>query len=360
MYKSIESNCTQCGEKFVLSQHQIFNLRHKGRVFCSKKCITLSRGFVIGGDRKTSGACKTCGKEFESAHGNKYFCSLDCYLKDPKSKERLKSMAKKGNMARCKKLGIIDAGYTKINCAFCGIKKKVKKSQVGKRNFCNSLCYRVYMADRFDRWIASPQTIALPQNYDEFLTQEILPCPVDGCDWEGSFLSAHANFEHGIPAEEFKKLVGFNLSTGLVSPDLSKRMRESALARGDNWLMPGYDSAGPNLNKYKSLESKEHYKKSRALCAAIVPDKFIPCRFCGKMVRQNYFGQTLYCSTTCRSKYYYQKGKCHSLLCSFCGKKFIGSAFQKKQHDGGKGVVCSITCRNRKNPLGRKKTRIMA
>lgn len=49
-----------------------------------------------------------------------------------------------------------------------------KKSKV-----CGSRCYRLFMAGRFDRWIVNPQTISLPQNYDEFLVKKELPCLIE-------------------------------------------------------------------------------------------------------------------------------------------------------------------------------------
>ena len=90
------------------------------------------------------------------------------------------------------------------------------------------------MAKRFDRWIANPQTLALPQAYDEFLTGEELPCLVEGCNWRGQWLSLHMNYTHGVPADEFKRAAGFNLKSGIISGP----MRE-ALAQRPQSLAPG-------------------------------------------------------------------------------------------------------------------------
>ncbi len=86
----------------------------------------------------------------------------------------------------------------------------------GKKT-CSRLCYRKYMAKRFDRHIAHVENINQLSNYDEFLSQPVLGCLIDGCYWRGHNLSLHMNLSHGIKEEEFKRAAGFNLSTGVVS-----------------------------------------------------------------------------------------------------------------------------------------------
>ena len=251
------------------------------------------------------------------------------------------------------KRGIKDYGACEVECAFCGKKKTIRKSMRGRsrRNYCNTVCYRHYMAERFDRWIASPETIALPQNYDEFLTQEILPCLVEGCGWEGKFLSAHMNFEHGVPAEEFKKAAGFNLKTGVVTPDLSDKMREQALARGVTLIPPEPRGATLGAKRpYSSLEGSEHRQKAYAL--ALISNtpsgKFLECKACGKPVGQPYRTQKLYCSVKCRSLFYAQHGK-HDLVCGLCQIEFKGSKSQKRSTDKDNPVYCSYYCRGKAN-----------
>jgi len=148
------------------------------------------------------GPCPTCGKTFESRYRGKKYCTLECYSKSPELLERLK-------------LKHIRTGEN-TTCIECGKEFYVKKSrsQRGSGKYCSTICYRKFMEKRFDRWIASPEKLSLPQNYDEFLTLQELPCLVEGCEWRGNFLSLHMNFTHGIARREFKKIAGFNLKSG--------------------------------------------------------------------------------------------------------------------------------------------------
>lgn len=231
---------------------------------------------------------------------------MECYLTDPEAIRRLKTQLSEVHK-RAREKG---HGNVVVECAYCGKKKKIKKSHKLQRNFCNRIHYRKFMAERFDRWIASPQKIALPQNYDEFLTQEQLPCPVAGCQWEGKGLSAHANFEHGIGAERFKKMVGFNLHTGLVAPGTSKKMSNNMKARIESGYCPPGELPLPRKpREYVSLECKEHQKKSRAIFANQQSDRNFMCLQCGRVFMDNYFGRHLYCSIKCRNKYYYNRNK---------------------------------------------------
>ena len=261
----MKGKCSNCKVGFQLTQKQRHNFRHGRNVFCSRECLTLSRGFVPGG-AKYKGTCRLCGKAFVSKIKNKTYCSIDCYTSDPGTIDRLKKISPKGIAARAKKLELHEFGRTYVSCAYCGEKIEiiVSRKKRARRFFCNQTHYRKYLAERFDRWIASPQAIALPQNYDEFMTQEVLPCIVEGCEWEGQHLSAHANLEHGITAEELKKMAGFNLGTGLVCPDVSQKMSEKAKERGCNGLVPGQGLTAPRTN-YRSLEGKEHHKKTMVL-----------------------------------------------------------------------------------------------
>ena len=71
----------------------------------------------------------------------------------------------------------------------CGA--KIKNRNYIKK-FCSKDCRRLHYAERFDRWVANPETLALPQCYDEFLMQEELPCLIDGCEWKGKHLARTA------------------------------------------------------------------------------------------------------------------------------------------------------------------------
>ena len=119
------------------------------------------------------------------------------------------------------------------------------------------------MAKRFDRWIASPKNMYSPQCYDEFMTQEELPCLIEGCDWVGVHLGLHVNQAHGIAARDFKRATGFNYGTGLVGIELHKIMSN----RAQNQVVPtppeGFGGGIPR--DYTSLEGIEHRKKAWAL-----------------------------------------------------------------------------------------------
>ena len=131
------------------------------------------------------------------------------------------------------------------------------------RKFCNQRCYRAYMRDRFDRWVASRETIGTLNNYDEFLSSEELFCLVDGCGWQGRNLSTHMNFAHGVQADEFKRAAGFNLTTGVISAPLAELMADRPQS---NTGFPGRkmppDVGGGRVTKYYSREALEHHRKA--------------------------------------------------------------------------------------------------
>lgn len=336
--------CTGCGKIFSLTKKQQFNNRHGRSIYCSKECYWIKgRGFQYGGHKAV---CKTCGKEFISRIKGKIYCNMKCYWNDPRALERLR----KRNIARSISI--------KTKCAYCDAELIIKPAKIGKRNFCNHSHYRFYLADRFDRWIASPQAIALPQNYDEFLSQEELPCLIEGCDWSGKSLSQHMNFEHGITADQFKRLAGFNLKSGIVTPELSEQMRNSALSRiARIGMFPIGDPRNGKRSDYISLEAKEHFAKARMLLLAepISKTRTGTCRWCGKDVPQPYFSRKLYCSIQCRSEFY--KAQKYPLVCSQCGNRFGGSQHQQRRANRNLEVFCSLSCRQAHNGAFPKKRR---
>lgn len=198
------------------------------------------------------GNCEHCGERFESVT-NKYFCSLSCYAKSEKMATRLRGF----NNTRLNRV--------EATCSCCGSSLEFKASRVKSRNFCSQRCYRKFLAEAFDRWIASPQAIALPQCYDEFMMQQSLPCLVDGCDWEGQHLSAHACNVHGIKADELKRAAGFNLSTGLVSAPLHERLCKQNSDKGTADIAEFGSSNKLGIVGYISLEGKEHRRKAAIL-----------------------------------------------------------------------------------------------
>ena len=136
------------------------------------------------------------------------------------------------------------------------------------RRFCSRPCFREWNAKRFDRWFATPESLALPQGYDEFLTKKSLPCLVHGCDWVGDNLSIHMNHAHGICADEFKRLAGFNKGTGVVSPSTSRKLSENTIAlREAGILETSLDFRNSvDLTKQRHPwrpEAREHIMKAR-------------------------------------------------------------------------------------------------
>jgi hypothetical protein len=201
-----------------------------------------------------------------------------------------------------------------VQCLECGEDFYRKKSDAARRKFCKKVCYRTYLAKRFDRWIANPEGLALPQCYDEFLDGEELRCVVEGCDWVGLHLSAHMNLAHGVRAQEFKRAAGFNLSTGVVARPVAEAMQTRrrvgvAASNGPqlNALAVALSRAAvqaPNYVQYRSLEAAEHHHKARAL-GLQQPGPSRACRGCGEPFQQaTHFGKTVYCSVACRARHY--------------------------------------------------------
>ncbi len=285
-------NCANCGKRFVISASARCRKRkHNKEVFCSKTCAHIYRGHHVGGYEIK---CKTCGKEIIAAYKDKIFCSLDCYIADEEMQERLKSWRDKRRNA------------ITVECANCKKEITRKMSKIGKNNFCDQSCYREFMAGRFDRYINSDLTIEQMNNYDEFLSREILPCPVDGCNWEGEQLSLHMNFEHGINAKEFKDLAGFNQSTAVVTKDVLQKYKDVdrtyALDNLNNIITEEYRRS-PWPKHSASRECKEHIKKSRGLYQG---SEFV-CPICGKTFTRVHYGKQIYCSIPCRDIAYKEK-----------------------------------------------------
>ena len=208
------------------------------------------------------------------------------------------------------------------------------------------------MAARFDRYIASPESLALPQNYDEFLTGDELHCLIEGCGWSGLQLSSHMNMAHGIPKDKFKEMAGFNVTTGVVTADYSERMSQAKLAQG--W---GADHMARLRALVKNrvnppsgpprLEGKEHHRKARALME--IPPTPFTCAGCGKECVERKWIQK-YCSVDCRDKHYVQLNtkKQFTVRCEVCKNEFPGDKNQKRRAGRGQVVVCSFTCRQRR------------
>jgi hypothetical protein len=329
------AKCGWCEKNFTsTSAAQLGAMRANLAVYCCKSCR-----YAMANDRSKDahilGPCPTCGKMFTSHYKGKIYCNMKCYTTSDAFRQRMIA----ANDAKR-----IDPK----TCPQCG-----KQFQVRTKKYCSATCRREYFAARFDRWIASPQQVALPQNFDEYMLKDTLPCLIPGCDWEGENLGNHVNFTHGITADQFRELVGFNVGTGLVGAALKEhmasRMRD-AIAKG---LAPAFDGnqRRPDLQSHSSprLEAKEHGAKARALLVNTTSKREPrPCRVCGQSVEQSYTGRKLYCSTVCRSKYY-SRAKYGELPCDYCGGVFMASRSQIHRARRREKVCCSINCRNRMN-----------
>lgn len=315
---SKELKCGHCGSVFHGSISQAKHVRYEGSpVYCSPVCRSAasrkkSQERAIRDGKKLRkgvmvGPCPVCNKMFESKNTDREFCSQACYTKSDKFKKMLRQNYKKGNEAAAKKWQQV---MTR-ECPVCKKEFRARRSEANKKGpqrFCSQLCYRKFKADLFDAWVANPQHIAMPQNYDEFMTQNELPCLVDGCEWRGRHLSAHLQQAHGVKAEDFKRAAGFNLSTGLVSPDLHQELcsRDKVGVAVDRSKTTGH-CAPQGKSGYISNERKENIKKARLLSAE-VPGPERMCRNCGKTFRQStVYGRTVYCGMSCRDEYYREK-----------------------------------------------------
>lgn len=311
-YADVELSCSHCKALFVGTPTQAYNsVRHQKNVFCSSICrhAYLREKFQTPVPRHD---CQACGIKFASRRDAKY-CSLACYTGSGQFSELLANAREKSMTpaAIAKRAESARRGEGKP-CLECGQDVYAKKSE-SKKKFCSTACYRAYMAKRFDRQIAAPETLSLPQAYDEFLMKDQLPCLVDGCGWIGAHLSLHMNQMHGITAEEFKRAAGFNRSSGIVSRGLSEAMSARALtgvaARSDLREL-GVKFRGQSYKlSYASLEGKEHRAKSMLLVRSEAgPTR--QCTGCGSEFAQSSpMGRAKYCCKACRSEHYAKMDK---------------------------------------------------
>lgn len=289
-----------------------------------------------------TGCCKTCGESFASNRPGKLYCCIQCYLSSPDTLRRLRETNAAKRMER-------------PACLECGV-ATAKPS----RRFCNKSCYRKFFEKRFDRFIASPETLALPQNFDEFLNSAVLPCIVEGCDWTGDRLSMHVNMVHGITAEKLKELAGFNRTTGLVSAPESERRRAIATQLvKDGKTGTAFreyldkcragETQPPKATPSNRLEAKEHHAKAKAIQKGVLVAKI--CELCGVEFQTTSLGLSRrFCSLTCRRTAEKDRNKAFGdLRCSYCGERFVGNRNKVQRSERGLLVTCSDDCRNRMN-----------
>ena len=192
--------------------------------------------------------CPSCGVKFNAPPSEKKFCSQKCYI----GSEQFKNMVIANNVRRNTK--------KEITCVECGVAFVRRRSRYTQKT-CGRLCQRKWFAKRFDHFVQSIVEMGPINNFDEFLTQEELPCLVKGCEWVGRNLSMHMNMHHGIPADTFKEMAGFNKHTGVVCPDASEAISSHARDWFDKIRMTG--SRAIRREKMRP-EAKEHMRKARA------------------------------------------------------------------------------------------------
>jgi hypothetical protein len=309
--------CGHCSCVFKGSDSQARKVKYERlTVYCSAACRFAAQRNRQCKPIPNRGPCPTCGETFFSRTA-KVFCTLDCYVKSDRFREVSSAAREKYNSPEARaKLAATNRNGEFIPCLECGAEIYRKKSQAPGQStrvkkFCSRVCYRSYLAKRFDRWVANPQGMALPQCYDEFLDQEELPCIVEGCDWRGVHLTTHANQAHGIQADDFKRAAGFNLTTGVVARPLAEILQQRPLrgvaARVEDLPIPAWElgravQASGNYVRYRSAECVEHAQKARAL-AGKGPTR--TCAGCGVVFTQSTpYGRAMYCTPECRDAIY--------------------------------------------------------
>lgn len=223
-------------------------------------------------ERWKSKTCQVCGCIFVTTHDRTY-CTNKCWTQSSAFARcradysaRMEAARIASECLQCGKLLLLPYHLTERQEYADGKRRSPKR-------FCNKICWRRHFAERFDRWFADPQTLALPQGYDEFLTQAELPCLVDGCEWSGKNLSIHANHCHGITADQLKELAGFNRNTGVVCPSTALALSERGVGRqaGDTTIVahnPAAVAASAAPRSPLRLEWREHHEKAMAIYRA--------------------------------------------------------------------------------------------
>jgi hypothetical protein len=310
-------HCAHCKGAFSPSPKQAKRVKYEhANVYCSTTCRLAMLSLKFSRPVPERGPCPTCGGRYLS-RTEKMFCSLKCYIASPNFKEahRKGLLASTSPEAIRKRVEKQKTGGD-VPCLECGTLFYKKLNET--RKYCSTPCYRAHFARRYDRWVANPESVALPQCYDEFLDQEELTCVVADCGWKGKHLTMHMNQAHGIPAKEFKRAAGFNLGTGVISKPLAQALqkrglvgaalmdlkeRSVAAALGHSVLRG--DEGG--YVRYRSLEAGEHQVKARAELLAM-PGPMRVCIGCGTEFQQKHStGRALYCTEKCRDKTYRQR-----------------------------------------------------
>lgn len=203
-----------------------------------------------------TGQCPTCGDPFESTR-KKTYCSNKCRANSPDFKAVALCNAEKARAAHSKKA----RAARQRRCEQCARGFEALPSS-GQR-FCSRGCARRHNATIFDDLVAALEDVPVMSNFDEFLSADVLNCPIEGCYWHGEDLGLHVSMAHGIPAAAFKKRAGFNKRTGLVGRALSRRLSDRN--RGDTNILAEHRGKGPQRGTGLSPEGREHYDKAMLL-----------------------------------------------------------------------------------------------
>lgn len=319
--------CGNCEKTFTGSDSQAYKVKYdKAIVYCCADCrkVGLARRSqereaakpITPPKLRTFGPCPTCNEMFKSRTKDKIYCSMKCYHASDKFKEHLANNRilsltpeARARLAETNRTGV------ERPCVGCGKPMYVKNCKKDQNTYCSHACYRSYMDNRFERNQVTPELKSLPKDYQEFLDDNILECIVKGCNWKGQHLSLHCNLAHGITADTFKRLAGFNLGEGIIGADLANRLRAretfgvalDPMNRGD--LQKALDVQRENREKgvpqYVSLQAKENRARSRqyTLISKVGPGRL--CVGCGlPFVQSTPFGRAMYCTIECRDQDY--------------------------------------------------------
>ena len=326
-----EFPCSTCGKSFKSRDRNHLACSRSGRnVFCSQPCRRkkINEMQVARPGRHICGPCPTCGEHFRSKAKGKLYCSQACYSESDQLQQHLLELKEKQSF--------------EWKCHHCG------KDAPRKRKFCNDFCRRTFFAERFDRFIANPEELSLPQNYDEFLDRDELPCLIEGCDWVGVGLSHHVNHAHGISSEKFKELGGFNRTTALMGVAARKARSEQILRLIEEGIIfPSEDRypvwEAPNSGTYELRpEGKEHWAKAMAL-----NEVFKKLSDGGRKYSQSEKGRK---ASSERLKKTRAEQPLIELVCNYCGCKYTTQKWY-----AAKSKWCSQKCRNGNNNKKRQK-----
>jgi hypothetical protein len=339
--------CVHCKAHFHPTESQARHLIYRGsQPVCSKACMLAVKWGASYRPTQENGPCPSCGKMFYAKNQEKKFCNLTCYSRHLADTSTLKCRGQKGAAAVAAKAASVRAADPST-CMHCGRPlsesyRHLRKLKAAK--FCNQSCYRSFMAERFDRWLANPETLALPQCYDEFLDREVLTCPIRGCTWSGQWLSAHVNRAHGFPAPDFKRAAGFCKGSAIITPSLAKTLRSRERSEAQDAvvqrLKDGFGGSTPG--GYRALEAIEHVRKSRLTLRDTEQGPLLICEGCDTEFVATWGTRPKYCSVECRTSTYHARHKVPApeLTCRECGRSFTRNPSGRHQ------IYCTVKCRD--------------